>query len=32
MKVVELNLKQIPLLIECCFQPPNFCINEREKQ
>ena len=31
-KAVELNLKRIPLLVECCFRLHNFCINEREKQ
>jgi hypothetical protein len=31
-KAVELNLKWIPLLVECCFRLHNFCINEREKQ
>ncbi len=31
-KPIELNLRQIPFLVECCFRLRNFCINEREKE
>jgi hypothetical protein len=31
-KAIELNLRQIPFLVECCFRLRNFCINEREKE
>jgi hypothetical protein len=31
-KPIELNLRRIPFLVECCFQLHNFCINEREKE
>jgi hypothetical protein len=31
-KPIELNLRQIPFLVECCFWLHNFCINDREKE
>jgi len=31
-KPIELNLRQIPFLVECCFWLHNFCIDEREKE
>jgi hypothetical protein len=28
-KPIEINLKRIPALVECCMQLHNFCVNER---
>lgn len=28
---IDINLRRVLLLAECCFQLQNYCINEREK-
>jgi hypothetical protein len=28
-KPIEINLKRVPALVECCMRLHNFCVNER---